>query len=160
MKLLVVFDFSEPVEKFANRIEELAKALSAKLWLLHVADPEPDFIGFKIGPKYIRDSRSNTFHSEHRLIQEIAARFRNAGLDTTALLVQGATVETILNEASKLNVDMIVLGSHEHGAMHRLIAGSVSEAVLHKSERPLFIFPIHEQRTSPASDQVQPEQIT
>ena len=68
----------------------------------------------------------------------IAERLRKAGLDTTALLVQGETVETILNEASNLNVDMIVLGSHGRGAMYQLFVGSVSEGVLHKSECPLL----------------------
>jgi len=68
---------------------------------------------------------------------------RKAGLDTTALLVHGATVETILKEASELEVDMIVIGSHGRGAMHQLLMGSVSEGVLRKSRCPILVVPTH-----------------
>jgi nucleotide-binding universal stress UspA family protein len=58
--------------------------------------------------------------------------------------VQGATVETILKEALKLDVDMIVAGSHGRGAMYQLLVGSVSEGVLHKSKCPVIVVPTHE----------------
>ncbi len=149
MKLLVCIDFSVSTEKFIKTVAELAKTLSAKLGLLHVAEAEPDFLGFKMGPKYIRDVHSEIFRSEHRQIQRIADRLRKANLDTTAILVQGATVESILDQAAKLDVDMIVLGSHGRSVMHRLITGSVSESVLRKSVCPVFIVPTHEHRVSP-----------
>ncbi|MFA6970328.1 MAG: universal stress protein [Gallionella sp.] len=149
MKLLVGVDLSELTEKVVQKAEEVAKALSAKVWIIHVAEPKPDFVGLEIGPQYIRDSRSKRFHHEHRQIHEIADRLRKAGLDTTALLVQGATVESILKEASRLDVDMIVLGSHGRGRMYQLVVGSVSKGVLHKSEWPVLIVPTHERRTLP-----------
>jgi nucleotide-binding universal stress UspA family protein len=60
--------------------------------------------------------------------------------------VQGATAQTILTEAARLDVDMIVMGSHGRGAMVRLLVGSVSEAVLYKSTWPVLVVPTH-QRT-------------
>ncbi len=143
MKLLVGVDLSDFTEKVVKKAEEIATALSAKVWLLHVAEPEPDFVGLEVGPQSTRDSLSKRFHAEHRQIQEMAERLRKTDLDTTALLVQGATVETILKEASKLDVDMIVVGSHGRGAMYQLLVGSVSEGVLHKSECPVLVVPTH-----------------
>ena len=143
MKLLVGVDLSDFTEKVVKKAEEIATALSAKVWLLHVAEPEPDFVGLEVGPQSTRDSLSKRFHAEHRQIQEMAERLRKTDLDTTALLVQGSTVETILKEASKLDVDMIVVGSHGHGAMYQLLVGSVSEGVLHKSECPVLVVPTH-----------------
>ena len=89
-------------------------------------------------------SIAERFHNEHHQIQEIAAKLLKAGIDATALLVQGATAETILKEASKLEADMIVVGSHGKGAMYQLLVGSVSEGVLHKSECPILVVPTHE----------------
>ena len=77
-------------------------------------------------------------------IHAIAQRMRDAGIDATGLLVQGATIETILNEASKHDVDMIVLGSHGRGAVYRALVGSVSEGVLRKSARPVLVIPTRE----------------
>jgi nucleotide-binding universal stress UspA family protein len=144
MKLLVAIDLSESTERVVRKAEELAKRLSAKVWLLHVAEPEPDFVGLGMGPQTVRDATAKDLHGEHRQIQEIAEGLRQAGVETTALLVQGATAETILAEASRLDVDMIVVGSHGRGAMYRLLVGSVSEGVLHKSAWPVLVVPTHE----------------
>jgi len=143
MKLLVCVDLSESTEIIVKKIEEIANSLSAKVWLLHNAVPEPDHIEFKVDPQAARESLAKKFHVEHRRIQALANRIRKAGVDTTALLVHGATVETILKEASDLEVDMIVVGSHGRGAMYQLLVGSVSEGVLHKSRHPILVIPTH-----------------
>lgn len=143
MKLLVCVDLSESTEIIVKKIEEITKALPAKVWLLHNAVPEPDFVDFKVDPLAARESLAKKFHVEHRQIQELANRMRKAGVDTTALLVHGATVETILKEASDLEVDIIVVGSHGRGAMYQLLVGSVSEGVLHKSRLPVLVVPTH-----------------
>ena len=46
MKLLVAIDCSECTEKVVKQAQEMAKALSAKLWIVHIAQPKPDFVGF------------------------------------------------------------------------------------------------------------------
>jgi len=144
MKILVAVDLSESSETVQLEAEKIAQALSAKVWLLHVAAPDPESLGMDVGPQTVRDNMSKKFHEEHRQIQAIADRFRNTGLDTTALLIQGVTVDTILAEATKLDADMIVIGTHGHGAMYRLLVGSVSEGVLHKSKSPVLVVPTHE----------------
>ena len=143
MKLLVCVDLSESTEMIVKKVEEMTRELPAKVWLLHNAVPEPDVVEFKVDPQAARESLAKKFHVEHRQIQELANRMRKAGVDTTALLVHGATVETILKEASELEVDMIVVGSHGRGAMYQLLVGSVSEAVLHKSRFPVLVVPTH-----------------
>ena len=143
MKLLVAVDLSEATEIIVKKAEEIAIALSAKLWIIHNAEPEPDFVEFVSDPLTARENLSRRFHAEHRQIQEIANRLRKSGLDTTALLVHGPTVEYILKEASELDVDMIVVGSHGRGAMYQLLVGSVSEGILHKSQCPILVVPTH-----------------
>jgi nucleotide-binding universal stress UspA family protein len=146
MNLLVGIDLSESTEKVIEKAEELAKALAAQVWLLHVAEPEPDFVGLKVGPQTVRDSLSQEFHDEHRRIQEFAERLRRAGIETTALLVQGATAETILKKAAKLEIDIIIVGSHGRGAMYQLLVGSVSETVLHQAECPVLVVPTRKEQ--------------
>lgn len=141
MKILVGIDLSDSTDKVVKKAMELATALSARVWLLHVTEPEPDFVGFEAGPQSVRDSLSRKFHIEHRQIQEIADRLRMSGLDAAALLVQGDIAETILEEGLKLGVDMIVVGSHGRGAMYHLVVGSVSERVLHGAECPILVVP-------------------
>lgn len=143
MKILVCVDLSESTDIILNKIKGLAKSLSAQVWLLHNAVPEPDYVEFKVDPLAARDSLAKKFHVEHRQIQGHAERLRNMGVEATALLVHGTTVETILQEASDVDADMIVVGSHGKGAMYQLLLGSVSEGVLHKSSLPVLVIPTH-----------------
>lgn len=141
MNILVALDFSNFTKKIIEKVEELAKPLSAKVTLLHASDPNPEFVGWEVGPQEERDFLAKKFHKEHKQIQEIAEGLRQSGIDATALLVQGPIPETILREATKLNIDMIIMGSHGHGAVHHLMLGSVSEGIIHKSECPVLIIP-------------------
>ena len=144
MKILVCVDLSDSTEEILKTIEKLCRPLNAKIWLLHNAMPEPDTIEFKVDPIEARESLAKKFHHQHRQIQELAERFRKSGVDATALLVHGKTVDAILTEATDLDIDLIVVGSHGHGAMYQLLVGSISEGVLHRSSKPVLVIPTHE----------------
>jgi len=141
VNILAAIDLSDCTEIIVGKSQHLATALAAKIWLLHVAEPEPDFVGFNAGPQQERDALAEKFHREHAEIQAIADRLREQGLEATALLVRGPTAETILNEAAKLKADMIIAGSHGGGAMRRLLVGSVSEELLRHAECPIMVIP-------------------
>ena len=146
MKILVCVDLSESTEIIVNTVESLAKSLSAQVWLLHNAEPPPDYIEFTADPQAARESLAKKFHVEHRQIQALSERLRRAGVDTTAMLVHGVTVKTILQEASDIDADMIVVGSHGKGKMYQLLLGSVSEGVVHKSSLPVLVIPTHNRK--------------
>jgi len=144
MKILVCVDLSDSTEEILQTIEKLCRPLNAKIWLLHNAMPEPETIEFKVDPIEARETLAEKFHHQHRQIQELAERFRESGVDATALLVHGKTVDTILKEAADLDVDLIMVGSHGHGAMYQFLVGSISEGVLQRSSKPVLVIPTHE----------------
>jgi nucleotide-binding universal stress UspA family protein len=139
--VLAAVDFSPVTSEVLARAAELAKALGAALWLVHVAAPDPDFVGYEPGPQSVRRSVAAELHDVHRRLQEHSAGLRADGIECTALLVQGSTPETIVREAARLEADLIVLGSHGHGAIRRALLGSVSEHVLHHAGRPVLVLP-------------------
>jgi hypothetical protein len=57
-------------------------------------------------------------------------------------LHEGPPADVILQSASRINPDYIVIGSHGHGAMHDLIAGSTTREILRKSPCPVVLVPI------------------
>lgn len=140
--ILVAVDFSETTEEILERALGMATAFSAKLWLVHAAAPAPEFIGYDAGPQTVRNAVAAEFREEHRRLQELAAGLRNRGVTATAILAQGATVEAVLEEAEKLEVDLIVLGASRHGALHRVLQGSVSEGVIRQAPCPLLLVPV------------------
>ncbi|WP_275670458.1 MULTISPECIES: universal stress protein [Okeania] len=99
--IVVALDFSQITPAIITQAETLVLAFNSKLWLIHIAEPDPDFVGFKTGPQPKRDRWAQEFRREHQQIQDLVEELRQKGLDAVALLTQGSTVETILTERGK-----------------------------------------------------------
>jgi len=140
MTAVVAMDFSAVSEKQLAVISRLTRQ-DRHIYLLHVAEPNPDFVGFDAGPDVVRDQMAEQFHREHEQIQAMAQQLRDDGRDVTALLVQGPTVDTILSQAEKLEADLIVVGSHGHGAVFDMLVGSISTEVIRRSSIPVLVVP-------------------
>ncbi len=139
--LLVAVDFSDVAGSVVAAAAALAQKLAARVVLIHVAAPEPSFVTYEPGPQHERDHRAKTLRKEHRDLQAMVEDLSKHGVPAEALLVQGATVDKLLEEADRLAADMIVIGSHGHGALYHLLMGSVAEGVLRKTKRPVLIVP-------------------
>ena len=139
--LLVCIDFSETTGVVIDTAIQVASAFKSKVFLLHVAAPEPDFVSYDAGPQTERDSVAGRLREDHRRLQALEARFSDQGLGVTAMFVQGPTVEKILQEVDRVNADWVVMGSHGHSAVYEVLVGSVAEAVVRKAACPVLVVP-------------------
>lgn len=139
--ILVPVDLSNVTDRVVEHARRLAQVTGSRLVLLHVAAAEPEFIGFEPGPPSVREAEARHLAAEHRQVQDLRRRLEGAGLQVTALLVQGYPVEKILQEAARVQAELVVMGSHGHGALHHLLVGSVTEGVLRKATCPVVVVP-------------------
>jgi len=123
------------VESFSGNIEIV--------WLLHAAAPDPDFVGYDVGPQYIRDQRAEELKEEHKQLGTLAEKLRKKGISSDGLLIQGATLKTILDEADKLSIDIIAVGRHDYSFFYKTFF-STSSDVVHNSTIPVFVVPINQ----------------
>jgi nucleotide-binding universal stress UspA family protein len=143
---LINIDFNEEQTNFLiNQALELANQEEVKIWLLHVAAPNPDFVGHEVGPQYIRDARADELRQEHRLIQQYAGQLQDKGYAADGLLIPGATVDTIEEEAEKLAIDLIIMGHHDHNLLYRAFFGSTPLQLMRKTKVPILVFPLEEE---------------
>jgi len=142
--ILVAIDFNDSVGDLLGYAEGLALKFEAKIWVVHVAEPNPDFVGYEAGPQYIRDLKAEDFKEEHRKLQTISTAFVGEDVECEALLIQGSTVETLLEEANKLNADLIILGTHKHSFFYNLFSESVSLEIFKQANIPVMAIPIDE----------------
>ena len=140
-KLLVPVDFSKVTEAALRTAAALAGPLQAELILLHIAAPDPEFVGYETGPASVRQAVAHQLAAEHKRLQDLQHGLESKALRVTALLIQGYTVEKILAEAERLPADLIVMGSHGHGGLHHLLMGSVAEGVVRKAPCPVVLVP-------------------
>lgn len=143
MNILVTVDFSRASIGILERAKTLATALSAKVWLLHVLEQDPDFMDEEFGSQPEVDQVSREFPQEYKALLKEVDKFQNFNLDATPLIEQGSTVEIILQKSKMLEIDIIVIGSHGHGGVHHLLFGSVSEGVLRHASCPVLVIPTH-----------------
>jgi nucleotide-binding universal stress UspA family protein len=146
MTILVAVDFSPVTERIQQTVASLASATASQVVVMHVAAPEPAFVGYDDGPPVVRKQVARELHHEHQQVGALAHGLARCGVQATPLLVQGPTVDMILLEAERLAVDLIVVGSHGHGAVYDLLIGSTSEGVVRRSAVPVLVVPAR-QRT-------------
>ncbi len=68
-----------------------------------------------------------------KVVDEAAARLKKAlsqSVNVAGQILAGSPQSAILEEAERWKADLIVVGSHGHGTWHRLVLGSVSQAVV------------------------------
>jgi nucleotide-binding universal stress UspA family protein len=141
MNILVAVDLSEASDRVVESGRRMAVRTGAKLYILHVAEPEPDFVGYNAGPSVVRDQMAEQFHGEHQAVQAFSESLRQGGVDATGLLIQGPTVEVTLKEADSLNAELIIVGSHGHSAIYDVLIGSYSSGILRKAKVPVLVVP-------------------
>lgn len=139
--ILTPLDLKAETGSVLEHATTLARALDAKLWVLHVAAPDPDFVGYEAGPQYIRDVRADTLREERAELHRIASVISSKGVDAQPLLVMGPTVETILAEAERLGTDIIVMGTHGRRGLAKAFMGSTCDDVLRANRFPVLVVP-------------------
>jgi len=144
MNILVAVDLSPASENVVEAAGRVAKLTGANVYILHAAEPEPDFVGYDAGPEVVRTQVAQELRKEHRDVQALAEKLRSDGVDATALLVRGPTVETTLKEAESLEAELIVVGTHGHGAVYDVLIGSYSAGIIRKSKLPVLVVPIRD----------------
>jgi len=75
--------------------------------------------------------------SAERKLAEVAKTFE--GLDVTTMVEVGAAAHEITACAEREGIDHIVVGSHGHGALARIVLGSVAERVARTAPCPVTI---------------------
>ena len=138
--LLVCVDFSPLTAAVVEQGVAIARATGAHVRLLHVAAPDPDFVGYGVGPESVRDAVAHELRTEHRVLAELAERFRAVDVPVTPLMVQGPILGTIVEQARRFAADLVVLGDTGH-RMHHLLAGSIAQRVLHDACVPVLLVP-------------------
>jgi len=138
-KILVAYDFSDSSKHALEMAVTIGEKFAAHIYVLHVADPEPGFVGYDPGPGVVRDQMATKYHAEHKQLQSDADQVREKYQNVTAILAQGPVVDTILSEAEKLGVDMIVVGADNKSKLKEIMLGSVSKGVLDQENLAVLV---------------------
>ncbi len=63
-------------------------------------------------------------------------------LDVEGLLIQGPTIEMIEGEVKKLDIDLLIMGSHKHGFLYETFVGNTAFQIIREVTIPVMIIPL------------------
>jgi nucleotide-binding universal stress UspA family protein len=137
--ILLATDGSPSAAEATREAIELARALGAPLVAAaveHVTVPSYGYYGYG---EVVSELRKAEHDHVYQVLEEVAKRAAEAGVDCETVALDGPVVEEICRLAAKRRAAMIVLGAHGWGAIKRLVFGSVSLGVLHDAPCPVLV---------------------
>ena len=139
-KVLIALDFDPTAQKIAEVGFTLAQTLGAEVILLHVI---VDLVTYSLtylnmGPLQL-DSVDELKQASQNFLEKVK---RHLGDDKILTVIkEGEFAEIILETATELDADIIVMGSHSTKWLENIVMGSVTADVLKKTTIPMFIIP-------------------
>ena len=139
----------------------LARTFNAELHVIHVVEPMGLFAE-SVLQSYLAEDVLRELHNEgvntviEGIEQRVLDNFRDElGEDHQDLelirsvrVVQGDPSNVILEQAQRLEVDLLVVGSHSHGAQGDTPIGRTAARVLQLSEVPVYMVPMVQNRAA------------
>ncbi len=149
-KVLISLDYNPTAEKVAETGYALAKEMGAEVYLIHVISNMEYYTSTVYSPIMGYGDFGNVGLSTVYTAEDLKAetqKYLNKSKDHLSddtiqtIVVEGDSADAILDVAADIHADVIVMGSHSRRWLDKILVGSVTERVLHKSKIPLFIVP-------------------
>lgn len=155
-RILVPTDFSELSAYAARCAKCLAEVHKSEIHVVHVVVPPviSETVALAPGVEPLPTAPSlDSFIEGARdgLKTFISSQF--PGITVVSEVLIGTAHGQICQYAERNQIDLIVIGSHGRGVVHRLFLGSVSKSVLENSPCPVLMAPL---RAASTRDAAQP----
>jgi len=155
-KILYATDLSKNSAFAFLYATDMAKRHNAKIVILHVIEPVPPYADAYSGVTHEmkRKQEEETVEELKKHLQGFCKKAEAqigppcVELVSKILVLRGHPPEEILNAANEESCDVIVLGTHGKGFLAHTFLGTVSNAVLHRTRKPVFIIPLPSEKTT------------
>jgi nucleotide-binding universal stress UspA family protein len=139
-RILVAVDGSAAASAGLREALRLAKREGAELCILHVVNESVPYTPLAGAPPI--NLIALLLGSGRALLKKAQSQARKHGVEATTILVettQRDAAGTIVAQARKRRVDLIVLGTHGRRGMLRLVLGSDAEQVVRTAPVPVLL---------------------
>lgn len=138
MKILLAVDGSAYTKKMLAYLATHEELLGAthEFTVLTVQPPLPPRARAALGKEVV-----DTYHAEEaeKVLAPVCKFLARHGVDARRAVKVGAVGESIAKLADSGKFDLVVMGSHGHGAIATLVMGSVATQVLANCKVPILL---------------------
>lgn len=146
-KILAALDYNEDAHKVADAAMQVAKAMGAQLVLAHVI-AEPAYYALNYSPLLgYQGGYTDNMVAMTEDIKKEAGYFLNtiaSYLGDTSLpvvVLEGEVEDALLDYAENENADMIVMGSHRHHGIDRILSPDLAVHLIKHAKVPVMAIP-------------------
>jgi nucleotide-binding universal stress UspA family protein len=146
-RILVGLDGSEGSAAALHWAIDLAKAVDAEIVAVHAFEvPTPVIapetgVPVGLGVDEVEVERTLRETAEQAFVTDWSALLEEAGVRYRRLLEEGPPGEVLLEVAERERPGLLVIGRRGRGALAALLAGRVSEHLVHRSRIPVTVVP-------------------
>lgn len=131
-KILVPIDFSPCAEYALDYACELAPRIGAEVVLVNA-------LGATVPEMAVSETALATMFRGHRAALDALVASHGDGVAFDMPVVKnGDARDAIVDTASELGADLVIMGTHGHRGFSRLMLGSVAEEVLRRAPCPVL----------------------
>ena len=138
-KILFPTDFSDVSKKAMDYILTLKNVGAEVVVIIHVIDQRSirviDNLAVKNSAELEREMMARATES----LEKVEKKLEDNGFEVKSLLKIGYPVIEILDAEKDEDVSIIVIGSHGKSNLEEIFLGSVSEKVIRKCQKPVFV---------------------
>ena len=136
-RILVPVDFSDAVGPILDWAIHMAEEHGSELVLLHVYHLPVEFQQIE-GAYLPADFWANVKQEAEQQLAALAERASGRGVQVEQHVREGYPATVIIDEATELGTDLIVIGTHGHTGLKHLLLGSIAERVVQKAPCPVL----------------------
>lgn len=133
-KILLAVEGTEAPHDLIESVKSLAGTAKAEIILFQAVPAVPD-----PAPQWIPATPLSLLGTPEHRLQALADRLEEEGYVAWPLVSQGPPAEQILEEARRLDVDLLALSTHGRTGLERILEGSVAEGVLRRASVPVLL---------------------
>jgi nucleotide-binding universal stress UspA family protein len=138
-KILYPTDFSDVSKKALDYIRQLREGGLEEVTVLHVIDERGIEAMERYAPMSANEFQLRMTSQMKDELQNVEEELKKMGLRVTLRLEVGIPIREILKLEKEKDVSVIVIGSHGRSNLEEMFLGSVSEKVIRKCEKPVFV---------------------
>lgn len=137
-RILVPVDFSQHSRTTLEKAVELVSALGAELHVMHAAEVLT-YRGVRYTEILTPDAMKGEREAVAAKLEEWHREIVGDGVPSESHLVEGDPRDAIPRLAREIEADLIMMGSHGHGRLHRALIGSVAEHTLREADCAVLV---------------------
>lgn len=139
--MLVPIDFSAVTSRVMRFACRQATLTGSRMVLVHAVQVPIIIEPFGLAVEPMAQVLAADERGAIRAIQRLAASCRRRGCDVRTVCKVGDPASIVLAQAAKFRADLIVIGSHGHGAVYDVLVGSTAQGVLRRATCPVVVVP-------------------